>query len=86
VLPVFLVLLNFIGILSAKGILKGWRWAVLAITLFTAIATPAADPFTMLLLAAPMVALYFAAWGISALHDRAAARRSDALSAGLAGA
>jgi sec-independent protein translocase protein TatC len=86
VLPVFLVLLNFIGILSAKTILKGWRWAVLAITVFTAIATPAADPFTMLLLAGPMVVLYFAAWGVSALHDRAAARRSDAVSAGLASA
>ncbi|CAN5497045.1 twin-arginine translocase subunit TatC [soil metagenome] len=86
VLPVFLVLLNFIGILSAKAILKGWRWAVLAITVFTAIATPAADPFTMLLLAAPMIVLYFAAWGVAALHDRAAARRADALSAELAGA
>ena len=86
VLPVFLVLLNFIGVLSAKAILKGWRWAVLAIALFTAIATPAADVVSMFLLAIPMVALYFAAWGISALHDRAVARRSDALSAGLAGA
>lgn len=86
VLPVFLVLLNFIGILSATTILKGWRWAVLAITVFTAIATPAADPLSMLLLALPMVALYFGAWGISALHDRAVARRSDALSAGLANA
>ena len=86
VLPVFLVLLNFIGILSAKTILKGWRWAVLAITIFTAIATPAADPFTMLLLAAPMVVLYFAAWGVSALHDRAVARRTDTLSAGFASA
>jgi sec-independent protein translocase protein TatC len=84
VLPVFLVLLNFIGILSAKAILKGWRWAILAITLFTAIATPAADVVSMFLLAIPMVALYFAAWGVSALHDRAVARRSDAVSAGLA--
>ncbi len=86
VLPVFLVLLNFIGVLSAKTILKGWRWAVLAITVFTAIATPAADPLSMLMLAAPMVVLYFAAWGVSALHDRSAARRSAALSAGLASA
>jgi sec-independent protein translocase protein TatC len=86
VLPVFLVLLNVIGTLSAKTILKGWRWAVLAITIFTAIATPAADPFSMLLLAAPMVLLYFAAWGVSALHDRSVARRADALSAELAGA
>jgi sec-independent protein translocase protein TatC len=40
----------------------------------------------MLLLAVPMVVLYFAAWLVSALHDRAVARRADALSAGLASA
>ncbi len=86
VLPVFLVLLNFIGVLSAKTVLKGWRWAVLAITVFTAIATPAADPLSMLLLAAPMVALYFASCGVAALHDRSVARRLENLTAGLAGA
>jgi sec-independent protein translocase protein TatC len=86
VLPVFLVLLNFIGILSAKAILRGWRWAILTITVFTAIATPAADPVSMLLLAVPMVALYFVAWGVALIHDRAVARRADALSAELAGA
>lgn len=76
VLPVFLVLLNFIGILSAKGILKGWRIAILTICLFTAIATPAADLFSMFLLAIPMVVLYFVAVGIAFLHDRRAARRA----------
>ena len=86
VLPVFLVLLNFVGILSAKAILKGWRWAILAIALFTAIATPAADVVSMFLLALPMVALYFAAFGVATLHDRAAARKAASLSAGLAGA
>jgi sec-independent protein translocase protein TatC len=84
VLPVFLVLLNFIGVLSAKAILKGWRWAILAITLFTAIATPAADIVSMFLLAIPMVALYFSAYGVSALHDRSVARRVDAMSAQVA--
>ncbi len=76
VLPVFLVLLNFIGILSASSILKGWRWAVLAITLFTAIATPAADPVSMLLLAAPILGLYFAASGVAALHEHVVLRRA----------
>jgi sec-independent protein translocase protein TatC len=75
VLPVFLVLFNFIGILSAQGILKGWRIAVLCIVIFTALATPAADPFAMLLLAVPMVALYYIAAGIAWLHDRSVARR-----------
>ncbi|CAN5136566.1 twin-arginine translocase subunit TatC [soil metagenome] len=76
VLPVFLVLLNFVGILPGTTILRGWRWAVLAITLFTAIATPAADVFSMFLLAVPMVFLYFVAVGISLLHDRGAAKRT----------
>lgn len=74
VLPVFLVLLNFVGVLSAKSILKGWRIAILAIVLFTALATPAADVISMFLLAIPMVLLYFAAAGIAWVHDRRAAR------------
>jgi sec-independent protein translocase protein TatC len=79
VLPVFLVLLNFVGVLSAASIIKGWRVAVLVIALFTALATPAADVISMFLLAIPMVLLYFAAWGVAALHDRRAARRSREL-------
>jgi sec-independent protein translocase protein TatC len=75
VLPVFLVLLNFVGVLSAKAILGGWRVAVLVITLFCAIATPAVDVASMFLLAVPMVALYFAAVLVAYIHDSAAARR-----------
>jgi len=40
VLPVFLVLLNFVGVLSAASILRSWRVAILLITVFTALATP----------------------------------------------
>jgi len=75
VLPVFLVLLNFAGVLSAKSILKSWRVAVLIIALFTAIATPTADVLSMLLLAAPMVVLYFLALGVALIHDKRKARR-----------
>lgn len=78
VLPVFLVLLNFTGVLSAATILKGWRVAILIIVLFTAIATPAADVISMFLLAIPMILLYFAAALVAWLHDRAAARRAAA--------
>ncbi len=81
VLPVFLVLLNFAGILQGVSILKSWRIAILTITLFTAIATPAADVISMFLLAIPMVLLYLAAAGIAILHDRRVARRNAALSA-----
>jgi sec-independent protein translocase protein TatC len=84
VLPVFLVLLNFVGVLSAKAIIKGWRVAILLICLFTAIATPAADVISMFLLAIPMVILYFGAAGIAFLHDRRQARRADNLEASIA--
>lgn len=79
ILPVFLVLLNYMSILSAKAILKAWRWAVLAIIVFCAIATPSADVVTMFLLAIPIIGLYFLAVGVAWLHDRAAHKRAMAL-------
>ncbi|MCU1406863.1 MAG: twin arginine-targeting protein translocase TatC [Glaciihabitans sp.] len=84
VLPVFLVLLNFIGVLTAQAIIKGWRVAVLLIALFAAIATPASDVVTMFLLAIPMVILYFIAAGVAWWHDRAAAKRADKVAAEIA--
>lgn len=75
VLPVFLVLLNFAGVISARSIIRSWRVAILLIILFTAIATPAADVLSMFLLAIPMVGLYFAAAFIAWLHDRRAAKK-----------
>ncbi|MEJ3404114.1 twin-arginine translocase subunit TatC [Rathayibacter sp. YIM 133350] len=81
VLPAFLVLLNFARVISAASILRSWRWAIIVICLFTAIATPAADVVSMFLLAIPMVVLYFAAWGVAWLHDRRMDRREAALNA-----
>jgi sec-independent protein translocase protein TatC len=74
VLPVFLVLLNVAGVMSGKAILKGWRVAVLVITLFTAMATPAADVVSMLMLAGIMIVLYFGAVGVALLFDRRRSR------------
>lgn len=79
VLPVLIVLLNFVGVLSAKAIIKGWRVAVLVIVLFTAIATPAADVISMFVLAIPMILLYFAAAFVAHLHDRRILKRDKSL-------
>jgi sec-independent protein translocase protein TatC len=78
VLPVFLVALNFAGIMSGRAILKGWRIAVLIAIVFAALATPAADIVSMLLLAAILVALFFAAATVSMLFDRRRAKRQAA--------
>lgn len=75
VLPVFLVALNFAGVLSGRDILKGWRIAILAATVFAGVATPAADIVSMLMLAAILIVLYFAAAGLSLLIDRRRRKR-----------
>jgi sec-independent protein translocase protein TatC len=53
--------------------------AILLITLFTAIATPAADVLSMVLLAIPMIILYFLAAGVAWLHDRRLAKKLNKL-------
>ncbi|MCP2636992.1 twin-arginine translocase subunit TatC [Microbacterium sp. HD4P20] len=75
VLPVFLVALNIAGVISGRAILKGWRVAVLIATAFAALATPAADVVSMLMLAGILVVLFFAAAGLSLLFDRRKAKR-----------
>lgn len=75
VMPVFLVLLNFIGVLRGMSILKSWRIAIIVIVLFTAITTPATELVSMFLLAAPITVFYFAAAGIAILHDKRVDKR-----------
>lgn len=75
VLPVFLVALNLAGVISGRDILKGWRIAILAATIFAAVATPAADVTSMLLLGGILVVLYFAAAFVSLLFDRRRRKR-----------
>lgn len=75
-LPVFLVLANSIGALSARSLAHAWRWTVFGIVVFAAVATPTGDPFTMSLLAAPMVGLYLLSVGICWVNDRRRARKA----------
>ena len=76
VLPVFLVALNLAGVMSGIAILKGWRIAVLVAFVFAALATPAADIVSMLMLAGMLVVLFFAAAGLSILFDKRRAKRA----------
>ncbi|MFN8045242.1 MAG: twin-arginine translocase subunit TatC [Dermatophilaceae bacterium] len=69
-LPVFLVGLNLIGILPADRLAKGWRIAVFAILVFSAMMMPTPDPFTMFLLAGPLIVFFFAALAVCKILDR----------------
>lgn len=75
-LPVFLVALNAAHLLPARVMLKGWRVAIMLIALFSAVMTPTPDAWTMLALMLPMVALYYAAVGVSYLIDRRRAKNA----------
>ena len=79
VMPVVLVLLNFLGILTGKGILKAWRLAVFLISVVSALATPTAEPMTMFLLGVPLTILYFAAVGSAVANDKRRERKQEKL-------
>jgi len=81
-IPVFVVLLNFAGVVKGSS-LKAYRpWIVIGTFVFAAVATPSADPFTMTLMAVPMVLLFFASEAIARFNDRRRERRAP--NAGLA--
>ena len=69
-LPLVLVALSLVGILSSRRMLSWWRISLFLIVLFTAAFTPTGDPITMLVLALPLVALYFLAILIAWLIER----------------
>lgn len=76
-LPEVLVLANFVGLLSAKRMLKAWRIAVIGAFVFTAIANPLPSPWPMIIQALVLLVFYFLAIGISALHDWRRHRRLE---------
>ena len=76
--PLLLVLLNFAGVLSGRRLLGWWRWIIIAVLLFAAVATPTGDPINLMLLAGPILVLVAIAVGIALLNDRRRARRRRA--------
>ena len=81
VMPVVLVLLNFLGILRGRTMLKAWRWVIFLCFAFTAVMVPTPEPITLIGMSAAISSLFFAAVGISIWNDRRRDRRegTDAL-------
>lgn len=73
--PLLLVLLNFAGVLSGRKMVSWWRWIVVFVLVFAAVATPTGDPINLMLLAGPIFVLVMVAVGVSLLNDRRRARR-----------
>ncbi|MGR6997001.1 twin-arginine translocase subunit TatC [Yinghuangia aomiensis] len=65
-----LILLNFGGVITAKNMIAWWRWVVMGIFVFGAVATPTTDPLTMCLLSVPISVLYGLAILVAAINDK----------------
>ncbi len=74
-LPMVMVLLNLAGVLTHKRFAKWRRMIIFLVFAFAAVATPSPDPFSMLLLAVPCVALVEGAELFAWVNDRRKARR-----------
>jgi sec-independent protein translocase protein TatC len=68
--PVILVGLEIARVVTWRQLLRWWRWAVIGITLASAVFTPSSDPFSMLMLMIPLIVFYFLAIGIGWLLRR----------------
>ena len=71
--PLLMYILAKLGIVSAKGLAKQWRIAIILIAGIAAVATPTPDPVNMALLMAPLLILYLLGILLAAF-----ARRKDA--------
>jgi sec-independent protein translocase protein TatC len=77
-IPFFVVLLNLAGVVSGRQLGRYRPWIVIGVFVFAAVATPSTDPFSMLILAIPMLVLFIMAEIIARIVDRARCRGSEA--------
>ena len=69
-IPLFVVLLNFAGVVSGRALARHRPWIVIGTMVFAAVATPSTDPFSMLMLAIPMLILFLISEIIARVSDR----------------
>lgn len=74
-IPLFILMLNLVGVLPAKYISQYRSYIIFAMFIFAAVATPTPDAVTMLLLALPMVVLVVLSEILAHLFDRRKAKR-----------
>ncbi len=73
--PLVLWFLAHLELVSSARLWATWRWAIVIIMLIAAIVTPTPDPFNMMLLAGPMMVLYFLSLGLVEMVERARSKR-----------
>jgi sec-independent protein translocase protein TatC len=73
--PLIAVALNLVGALSHEVLSRSRRWIFFLTIVFAAFVTPTQDPFTMLLMAGPMIVLFELAIQVTRVVDKRRAKR-----------
>lgn len=63
-IPIMQILLGLLNVVSAKQMLRSWRYIILISTIIGAVLTPSTDPLTQLLLSSAILLLYLFGVGI----------------------
>lgn len=76
-LPVILVALNRAHLLKARRMIQAWRWVTVSSFIFAAIVNPLPNPLPMTIQAFILIALYWAAVGLSAIFEKVESRKTQ---------
>lgn len=68
--PLVVMFLARFGVVTARQLLRWWRYAVVGAFIIAAIITPTIDPVTQSLIAGPIIVLYFAGIALAMLMQR----------------
>jgi sec-independent protein translocase protein TatC len=69
-IPMFVLMLNLVGIVRGKTLGQYRPWIILGTFVFAAAATPSTDPFSMLMLAIPMTVLFLLSEIVARILDK----------------
>jgi sec-independent protein translocase protein TatC len=69
-MPMLIFFFARLGLVTARQLLKWFRWAVLCIFVVAAIITPTPDIATQTVFAVPMILLYLLGVGVAALFGK----------------
>jgi sec-independent protein translocase protein TatC len=75
--PLIIYGLASLGIVDARSLIRGWRFAILGIAILAAAVTPTIDPVNMGLVMLPMIVLYFLSVAMASLASSARTRRQS---------
>lgn len=68
-MPFLIMGLAKIGVITSRKLIGWWRYAILAAVVLAAIVTPSIDPVTQMIVAGPILVLYFVGAGLAKLVE-----------------